>query len=87
MSGKKVIKLEVSNKQVGSANFIKSSKRSRPSGFESMLDELRKELASIHGSIFPHSVLSTQQISTISMQKPDSVEEVHYQQFSNLLKK
>nr|GLL16380.1 mediator of RNA polymerase II transcription subunit 34 isoform X2 [Ipomoea trifida] len=76
LQGKKVIKLEVSNKQVGSSNFIKSSKRSRSSGLESMLDELRKELAAIHGSMFPHSVLSTQQMCTISMQKPDSVEEL-----------
>lgn len=70
---------------MGSSNFIKSSKRSRSSGLESMLDELRKELAAIHGSMFPHSVLSTQQMCTISMQKPDSVEEVHYQKISNLL--
>nr|GMC50920.1 mediator of RNA polymerase II transcription subunit 34 isoform X1 [Ipomoea batatas] len=63
-------------KQVGSSNFIKSSKRSRSSGLESMLDELRKELAAIHGSMFPHSVLSTQQMCTISLQKPDSVEEL-----------
>ncbi|XP_031119256.1 mediator of RNA polymerase II transcription subunit 34 isoform X6 [Ipomoea triloba] len=76
LQGEKVIKLEVSNKQVGSSNFIKSSKRSRSSGLESMLDELRKELAAIHGSMFPHSVLSTQQMCTISMQKPDSVEEL-----------
>ncbi|CAH9128050.1 unnamed protein product [Cuscuta epithymum] len=76
LQGKKVINLEVSKKQLGSSSFPKSSKRSRSSGLEYRLDELRKELAAIHGSIFPHAVLSTQQISTISIQKPDSVEEL-----------
>ena len=45
---------------------LKSAKRSLASSIlEFKLDELRKEVSSIHGKIFPHSVMSTQQISMI----------------------
>ncbi|KAL6178711.1 hypothetical protein ACLB2K_050229 [Fragaria x ananassa] len=55
---------------------IRSVKRSRASScLEQKLDELRKELSSDHGGIFPHSVLSTQQISMIDDQKPNSMEQ------------
>ena len=47
-------------------------------GLELKLDELRKELSSIHGGIFPHSILSTQQINTLSAQKPNSMEEASF---------
>lgn len=40
------------------------------------LDELRKEISSSHGGIFPHAVLSTQQISLLSAKKCLSMEEV-----------
>lgn len=58
---------------------MKSVKRScASSGLELKLDELRKELSSVHGGIFPHSVLSTQQINMISAQKPNSMELVRF---------
>lgn len=40
------------------------------------LDELRQNLAAVHGGIFPHSVLSSQHISLLSSQKPLTMEEV-----------
>lgn len=58
---------------------MKSVKRSlQYSGLELKLDELRKELSSIHGGIFPHSILSSQQISALSDQKPNSMEEASF---------
>ncbi|KAM3397481.1 ATP-dependent DNA helicase Q-like 2 [Capsicum galapagoense] len=72
----KTIKFEMSTRRSRTSSSMKSSKRERSSGLDDKLDELRKELASIHGGIFPHSVLSTQQISTLSSQKPKSIEEL-----------
>lgn len=55
----------------------KSTKRSVTSSvLEFKLDELRKELALVHGGIFPHSILSSELIRMISAQKPNSMEEV-----------
>ncbi|XP_034709082.1 ATP-dependent DNA helicase Q-like 2 isoform X2 [Vitis riparia] len=75
--GKRIVKLEISTKVKTKTGNMKSSKRSlTSSGLELKLDELRKELASTHGGIFPHSVLSTQQISILSAQKPTSIQEL-----------
>jgi len=71
------VKLEVSSGEKNMAG-LKSAKRSISSSvLEFQLDEMRKELSSIQGGIFPHSVLSTQQISTISARKPNSVEQAN----------
>lgn len=70
--GKKTVMLGISKgeKNMGS---LKSAKPNLSSSvLEFKLDELRKELSSSLGGIFPHSVLSTQQISMISAQKPNS---------------
>lgn len=75
--GKRIVKLEISTKVKTKTGNMKSSKRSlTSSGLELKLDELRKELSSTHGGIFPHSVLSTQQISILSAQKPTSILEL-----------
>ncbi|CAA7061241.1 unnamed protein product [Microthlaspi erraticum] len=72
LQGRKTIKTETSSRQMN-----KKSKRSSSfSGLEFKLDELRKEISSANGSILPHAVLSTQQISLISSQKPDSLQEL-----------
>ncbi|CAI8588334.1 unnamed protein product [Vicia faba] len=75
LQGKKTVKLEVSTEQK-----TKASERLKrclgSSGLELKLDELRKELSSIHGGILPHSVLSTQQISLLCSQKPNSLEQL-----------
>ncbi|XP_059663039.1 ATP-dependent DNA helicase Q-like 2 isoform X2 [Cornus florida] len=77
LQGKKIVKLEISSGQRSKGGVMKSSKRSTiSSGLEFKLDELRKELSSIHGGIFPHSVLSTQQINLLSAQRPKSTEQL-----------
>lgn len=82
LAGKKTVKLEVRSGQKSSSSNLKSNKRSRSSGLEFKLDELRKELASLDGGIFPHSVLSTQQISMLSDKKPKSMEEVQFTNYN-----
>ncbi|KAL0854615.1 hypothetical protein Bca101_059767 [Brassica carinata] len=72
LQGRKTIKTETSSRQIN-----KKSKRSSSfTGLESKLDELRKEISAVHGSMLPHTVLSTQQIGLISSQKPDSLQEL-----------
>ncbi|XP_039690404.1 ATP-dependent DNA helicase Q-like 2 isoform X2 [Medicago truncatula] len=75
LQGKKTVKLEISTEEKTKASArLKRSLGS--SGLELKLDELRKELSSNHGGILPHSVLSTQQISLLCSQKPNSLEEL-----------
>ncbi|PIN13621.1 DNA helicase [Handroanthus impetiginosus] len=76
LHGKKTVKLEVYCGQKSRSINSKTHKRGKSSGLEFKLDELRKGLASLDGGIFPHSVLSTQQISLLSAQKPKSMEEL-----------
>ncbi|KAF8111816.1 hypothetical protein N665_0072s0028 [Sinapis alba] len=72
LQGRKTIKTETSSRQTN-----KKSKRSSSfSGLEFKLDELRKKISAAHGSMLPHTVLSTQQIGLISSQKPDSLQEL-----------
>lgn len=69
------MKLEISSKQ--KVTGVKSRRKSvASSGLEYKLDELRKELASVDGGIFPHSVLSTQQIGILSAEKPTSLDQL-----------
>ncbi|KAK7307376.1 hypothetical protein VNO77_40385 [Canavalia gladiata] len=76
LQGKKSVKLETCTEQRTKAG-IRSTKRCLgSSGLELKLDELRKELSSAHGGILPHSVLSTEQISLLSSQKPRSLEQL-----------
>lgn len=71
LQGRKTIKMETSSRQT------KKLKRSISfSGLELKLDELRKEISAADGSILPHTVLSTQQIGSISSQKPVSLQEL-----------
>lgn len=72
LQGRKTIKTETSSRQMNK----KSKRSSSLSGLESKLDELRKEISAAHGSMLPHTVLSTQQIGLISSQKPDSLQEL-----------
>ncbi|KAL3687443.1 hypothetical protein R1sor_013752 [Riccia sorocarpa] len=46
------------------------------SGMAAMLDALRQQLASSDGSIFPHSVLSSQHIKTLCSRRPETLEMV-----------
>ncbi|XP_024030043.1 mediator of RNA polymerase II transcription subunit 34 isoform X1 [Morus notabilis] len=76
LQGKRNVTLEICSgqKKVARGKSVKHSLAF--SGLELKLDELRKELSSIHGGIFPHSILSTQQINMLSAQKPNSMEEL-----------
>ncbi|KAM6550420.1 hypothetical protein CsatB_000228 [Cannabis sativa] len=76
LQGKRNVTLElcIGQKRVARMKSVKQSLQY--SGLELKLDELRRELSSIHGGIFPHSILSTQQISILSEQKPNSMEEL-----------
>ncbi|XP_021294734.1 mediator of RNA polymerase II transcription subunit 34 isoform X3 [Herrania umbratica] len=77
LQGKKIVKMEVAGRSKVMDGNRKSIKHGVTSGLEFKLDELRKELASSHnGEIFPHAVLSGQQISIISTKKPSSTEEL-----------
>ncbi|TYH07899.1 hypothetical protein ES288_A08G271400v1 [Gossypium darwinii] len=76
LQGKKIIKMDVSSTSKDVDGYRKSSKHGVTSGLEFKLDELRKELASHDKEIFPHSVLSGQQISSISAHLPNSIEEL-----------
>ncbi|XAR57642.1 DNA helicase [Bertholletia excelsa] len=77
LQGRKIINLEVAGKEKIKGGILKASKRGLTfSGLEHKLDKLRKELSSTHGGIFPHSVLSTQQINMLSAQKPKSIAEL-----------
>lgn len=76
LAGNKIVKVEVECGQKNSLTNSKTHKRGKSSELEYKLDELRKELASLDGGIFPHSILSTQQISMLSAEKPKSMEEV-----------
>lgn len=76
--GRKSVHLEISGGEKNMAG-LKSAKRSLSSSIlELKLDELRKELSSTQGGIFPHSILSTQQISMISAQKPNSMKQAGF---------
>ncbi|KAF3448946.1 hypothetical protein FNV43_RR09665 [Rhamnella rubrinervis] len=76
LQGKRDVKLEVCSAQKKVAGINSAKHNVAFSGLELKLDELRKELSSIHGGIFPHSILSTQQISRISAHKPKSLEQL-----------
>ncbi|KAL2517380.1 Mediator of RNA polymerase II transcription subunit 34 [Abeliophyllum distichum] len=76
LHGKKIVKLEVFSGQRNSSTSTKLNKRGRSCGLKFKLDELRMELASLDGGIFPHSVLSTQQINMLSAEKPRSMEQL-----------
>ncbi|KAF9623661.1 hypothetical protein IFM89_003693 [Coptis chinensis] len=74
---KKMVKLEICSGEKSKTGNRKAAKHtSSLSGLEFKLDELRNDLSSIHGGIFPHAVLSTQQISMLSSQKPTSIEQL-----------
>ncbi|KAL9664806.1 hypothetical protein QQ045_020214 [Rhodiola kirilowii] len=75
--GKRTIKFEICTQQMSKDGNARSGKRSlTSSGLALKLDELRKEIASAHEGLLPHSILSTQQISMLSSEKPDTLEKL-----------
>ncbi|XP_038979711.1 ATP-dependent DNA helicase Q-like 2 isoform X4 [Phoenix dactylifera] len=76
LQGKRPVVLEICMGWRSNSSIRKDARHSQASGLEMKLDELRKELSSTHGGIFPHAVLSSQQISILSTQKPTSIAQV-----------
>lgn len=76
-AGKKTVKLEICVEEKTKA-AVRVKRCLGSSGLELKLDELRKELSSAHGGILPHSVLSTQQISLLCSQKPNSLDQASF---------
>ncbi|KAL6653517.1 hypothetical protein ACP70R_008441 [Stipagrostis hirtigluma subsp. patula] len=74
LQGNRPVKLDIAVPSQDGGSKV--TKRSRMSNLEAKLDELRRELASSDGGIFPHAVLSAQQISLLSCQKPSTVAEL-----------
>ncbi|THU74564.1 hypothetical protein C4D60_Mb04t34710 [Musa balbisiana] len=72
LQGKKSVMLEICTRR-HEDGMPKSAKRGRMSGLEIKFDELRKELSSSNEGMLPHAILSTQQISILSTQKPTSI--------------
>jgi len=74
------IAVESSQDRGGGGRLFKGAKRSWMSDLEAKLDELRRELSSSSSnggiSVFPHAVLSSEQISLLSCQKPTTEVEV-----------
>ncbi|KAJ4776043.1 hypothetical protein LUZ62_060300 [Rhynchospora pubera] len=75
---KRRVNLEIhTNRQVGSNNSTdKGAKRKRTSRLEKKLDDLRSEISSQHGGIFPHSVLSLQHMLLLNTYKPTSLDKL-----------
>ncbi|PAN43831.1 hypothetical protein PAHAL_8G269100 [Panicum hallii] len=85
LQGNRLVKLEIavesSQDRGGGGKSSKGAKRSRMSDLEAKLDKLRRELSSSSSSnggisIFPHAVLSSEQISLLSCQKPTTEAEL-----------
>ncbi|KAI4365261.1 hypothetical protein MLD38_021260 [Melastoma candidum] len=77
LQGKMNIRLEILKKQKPVTGGNKSTKHSfMDSGLEFELDELRKQLSSENGGIFPHSIWTTQQITAICAKKPCDMKEL-----------
>jgi hypothetical protein len=72
-----VVKLEIAVASQDRGVRSKGAKRGRMIDLEAKLDELRRDLSSMaNEAIFPHAVLSAQQISLLSCQKPTTPAEV-----------
>lgn len=71
-----MIQRQSSSKKGPRANQASTDAVKMQSGLGVRLDELRQSLASFHGGIFPHSVLSSQHINLLCTHKPATVEQV-----------
>ncbi|TVU23289.1 hypothetical protein EJB05_25644 [Eragrostis curvula] len=77
LQGNRGVKLEIAVASQDGGVRSKGTKRGRMSDLEAKLDELRRELSSTsNGVMFPHAVLSAQQISLLSCQKPTTLAEL-----------
>uniref|UniRef100_A0A0E0J5M9 ATP-dependent DNA helicase n=1 Tax=Oryza nivara TaxID=4536 RepID=A0A0E0J5M9_ORYNI len=76
LKGNRPVKLSVAFHSQDKGSGSKRTKRNQMSNLEAKLDDLRRELSSSNGGVFPHAVLSAQQISLLNRQKPTTVAEL-----------
>ncbi|XP_047091349.1 ATP-dependent DNA helicase Q-like 2 [Lolium rigidum] len=76
LQGNRQVKLTSAIQSQDSDGRVKSAKRNQMSSLEAKLDDLRRTISSANGGIFPHAVLSTQQISLLNIHKPTTIAEL-----------
>ncbi|KAI4997128.1 hypothetical protein ZWY2020_052470 [Hordeum vulgare] len=76
LQGNRPVKLTSAIHSQDSGDRFKSAKRNQMSNLEAKLDDLRRTISSRNGGIFPHAVLSTQQISLLNCHKPTIIAEL-----------
>lgn len=76
LQGNRQVKLTSAIQSQDSDGRVKSTKRNQMSSLEAKLDDLRRTISSANGGIFPHAVLSTQQISLLNIHKPTTIAEL-----------
>ncbi|XP_047091264.1 ATP-dependent DNA helicase Q-like 2 [Lolium rigidum] len=76
LQGNRQVKLTSAIHSQDSDGRVKSTKRNQMSSLETKLDDLRRTISSANGGIFPHAVLSTQQISLLNIHKPTTIAEL-----------
>ncbi|CAN6461380.1 unnamed protein product [Victoria cruziana] len=76
LRGEKVVKLATCTVDKDNPSKTSAAKQTALGSLELALDRLRRDLASSHGGIFPHAVLSMQHISMLSAQRPTSFKQV-----------
>jgi len=76
LQGNRPVKLTTAIHSQDSDGRVKSAKRNQMSSLEAKLDDLRRTISSANGGIFPHAVLSTQQISLLNIHKPTTISEL-----------
>lgn len=76
LQGNRPVKLTSAIHSQDSGDRFKSAKRNQMSNLEAKLDDLRRTISSRTGGIFPHAVLSTQQISLLNCHTPTTIAEL-----------
>ncbi|KAK1647532.1 hypothetical protein QYE76_065337 [Lolium multiflorum] len=76
LQGNRQVKLTSAIHSQDGDGRVKSTKRNQMSSLETKLDDLRRTISSANGGIFPHAVLSMQQISLLNIHKPTTIAEL-----------
>ncbi|VAI04433.1 ATP-dependent DNA helicase Q-like 2 isoform X2 [Triticum aestivum] len=76
LQGNRPVKLTSASHSQDSGDRFKSAKRNQMSNLEAKLDDMRRTISSRNGGIFPHAVLSTEQISLLNCHTPTTIAEL-----------
>ncbi|XP_044374411.1 ATP-dependent DNA helicase Q-like 2 isoform X2 [Aegilops tauschii subsp. strangulata] len=76
LQGNRPVKLTSAIHSQDSGDRFKSAKRNQMSNLEAKLDDLRRTISSRNGGVFPHAVLSTEQISLLNCHTPTTIAEL-----------